>query len=251
MFGNVGRKLVLLIIGSLLFAAIGFIDDFIKVVLKRNLGLRAWQKFLLQIVCALGIMLIAIQSGIVSSVVPIPFASFSIDFGWIYLPFSVLVIVGSSNAVNLTDGLDGLVTSVTFVVSVFFAAVGLLIGDFDINLISAIVSGALLAFWMFNKHPAKVFMGDTGSLFLGGLVALLVIFANNPLILVFVGLIYIIETLSVIIQVTSFKLTGRRVFKMSPLHHHFEMCGWREQKIVAYATLITLLMCAVAMLSYL
>ncbi|MDR0930584.1 MAG: phospho-N-acetylmuramoyl-pentapeptide-transferase [Clostridiales bacterium] len=248
-FGNVGRKLVLIIVGALLFALIGFIDDYIKVVLKRNLGLRAYQKFLLQTVCAIGIMLIANSWGIVPSKVTISFSDIELSFA--FIPLAVLVIVGASNAVNLTDGLDGLVASTTFVVCIFFAAIGLLIGDFDINLLSAISAGALLAFWLFNKHPAKVFMGDTGSLFLGALVGLLAIFINNPIALIFVGLVYVIETLSVIIQVISFKLTGKRVFKMSPLHHHFEMCGWREQKIVAYATIITLIMCGVALLTYL
>lgn len=227
------------------FGIVGFIDDFIKVVLKRNLGLRAWQKLALQIIISLIFVYAGLTDGIVSTEVNIPFTSFVWDMGWFYVPFAVFVLLAVVNGVNLTDGIDGLATSVTTVVMVFFAVVSAFVLEkyTSVAVFSLALAGALLGFLLYNKNPAKVFMGDTGSLMLGGAVGALGLVINNPFILILVGVIYLVETLSVIIQVTSFKLTGKRVFKMSPIHHHFEMCDWNEKKIVRVFSLVTAVFC--------
>ena len=235
-------KVIFAFMCSLGFGIIGFIDDFIKVVLKRNLGLRAWQKLSLQIIVALVFVFVGLNTGELSTVIHIPFYNIPFDMGILYIPFAIFVILGVVNSVNLTDGIDGLATSVTVIVMLFFGIV-------DINhlsLFSYVTIGGLLGFLLFNKYPARVFMGDTGSLFLGGAVVSIALLQNNPLILIIVGLIYLIESLSVIIQVTSFKLTGKRVFKMSPIHHHFEMIGWSEKKIVRVFTGITIILSIIA-----
>ncbi len=229
------------------FGVVGFIDDFIKVVLKRNLGLRAWQKLSLQIIISLIFVFMILSRGLASTVVNIPFVDLTWDMGGIYIPFAVFVLLAVVNGVNLTDGIDGLATSVTTVVMVFFAVVSAFVLDYtSVAVFSLALAGALLGFLLYNKNPAKVFMGDTGSLMLGGAVGALALVINNPFILIMVGIIYLVETLSVIIQVTSFKLTGKRVFKMSPIHHHFEMCGWNERKIVYVFTAITLVFCVLS-----
>jgi phospho-N-acetylmuramoyl-pentapeptide-transferase len=164
---------------------------------------------------------------------------------WLYIVFILFVVTGTVNAVNLTDGLDGLCSSITCVVSLFFAYAGLLFDDNASVYFAMAVLGGLIGFLKFNKYPAKVFMGDTGSLFLGGAISVLAVGMKLPLLLIIVGFVYLFETLSVIIQVTSFKLTGKRVFKMSPIHHHFEMCGWKETKIVRVFTLVTIVLCII------
>ncbi len=223
-------KLLLMLVGSVAFGIIGFIDDYIKVVLKRNLGLTAKQKSFLQVLVAAVVLVIGLNYGIISTKIFIPFFRFYADLGWFYIPLALFVMVGVVNSVNLTDGIDGLATSVTIVVMIFFGCI--LVDQPSLSVFVNAVLGGLIGFLLFNKNPAKVFMGDTGSLFLGGAVALMSIICENPLILILVGFVYFAETLSVIIQVTSFKLTGKRVFKMTPIHHHFEMCGWKEKKIV-------------------
>ena len=229
------------------FGVVGFIDDFIKVVLKRNLGLRAWQKLSLQIIISLIFVFMILSRGLVSTVVNIPFVDLTWDMGGIYIPFAVFVLLAVVNGVNLTDGIDGLATSVTTVVMAFFAVVSAVVLEYtSVAVFSLALAGALLGFLLYNKNPAKVFMGDTGSIMLGGAVGALSLVINNPFILIMVGIIYLVETLSVIIQVTSFKLTGKRVFKMSPIHHHFEMCGWNERKIVYVFTAITLVFCVLS-----
>ena len=180
---------------------------------------------------------------LVDTKVFIPFLKFKFDFWYFYYPLVMIGIFYMVNSVNLTDGIDGLATSITSVVMLFYVVVMVLLNMPGLSLLSASALGALIAFLIFNLHPAKVFMGDTGSLFLGGLVTGIAVAQGNPFIIVLFGIVYVIESLSVVIQVTSFKLTGKRVFKMSPIHHHFEMCGYSENKIVILFSLTTLLFC--------
>lgn len=234
---------------SLGFGVIGFIDDYIKVVKKRNLGLIAWQKLLLQCALAAIYVLGLVYIGELNTEVIIPFVKNSVIMPWwLYIPFVIVVMIATVNSVNLTDGLDGLATVITIVVTLFFGIVGLFV-DSASAFFAAAVIGGLLAFFIFNRHPAKVFMGDTGSLFLGGVVSTLAIGLKMPLILIIVGFVYLFEALSVILQVASFQLTGKRIFKMSPIHHHFEMCGWKENKIVAVFKLVTIILCIVGFLA--
>ncbi|MCG8500610.1 MAG: phospho-N-acetylmuramoyl-pentapeptide-transferase [Firmicutes bacterium] len=237
------HKAVVLLLTSLGFGLIGFIDDFIKVVLKRNLGLTAIQKFMAQTVAAVIFVAYTYYANLVDGEILIPFSSFVVELEWwLYIPFAVLVILATVNSVNLTDGLDGLATGITIVVSVFFTIAAFAFKDIPAALFTAAITGGCVGFLLFNAYPAKVFMGDTGSLFLGGAISVAAIVLKLPLMLIIVGGVYLIETLSVIIQVTSFKLTGKRVFKMSPLHHHFEMTGWKETHIVALFVLATIVL---------
>ena len=243
-------EVVLVLLFSLIFGLIGFIDDFIKVILKRNLGLTEKQKSLLQILAALVFVFVSLQYGFADTSISIPFVNTTLNLPYyIYIPFVLFVIVGATNSVNLTDGVDGLASCVTIVVCAFFALCSYKMGRVDITGFCVINMAAILGFLIYNIHPAKVFMGDTGSLYLGGVVCFTSIILKLPLILIIAGGVYVLETLSVIIQVTSFKLTGKRVFKMSPIHHHFEMCGWSEKKIVTVATLATAILCMISYFS--
>lgn len=231
------------------FGLIGFLDDYIKVVLKRSMGLRPWQKLLLQILVT-GIFayyLLAVTE--IPLIMRIPFIKgYFVNFGWLDLPLLFVVVLGTVNGVNFTDGLDGLASSVTVMVATFFtvAAIGTNAG---IAPITCAVTGALLGFLLFNVHPATVFMGDTGSLALGGFVAACAYTMQMPLFLPVVGFIYVAEVLSVILQVAYFKLTGgKRILKMAPLHHHFELCGWKETKVVAVFSIVTAMLCLLAVL---
>ncbi len=235
---------------ALIFGVIGFLDDFIKVRKKRNLGLTEIQKLLLQLVAAALYLVVLRKTGHLSSDLYIPFFNVNITIPWVlYLLLSIFIIVGTVNAVNLTDGVDGLSSSVTIPVMIFYAAVAWKWGDIGASQLAAALVGGLLGFLIYNFHPAKVFMGDTGSLFLGGAVCGLAYALDMPLILILVGIIYIAETLSDIIQVTYFKLShGKRIFKMAPLHHHFEKCGWSEVKIVFVFASVTIVFCLLAYL---
>ena len=234
---------------GLCFGLVGFLDDFFKLKYKRNLGLTTVQKALLQMaVSALYLYLLYVEESLTCNLY-IPFADITIKNinPMIYIFFAMFVIVGCVNAVNLTDGVDGLSSSVTIPVMVFFAAVAIAKGKLDLALMPAVLVGALSAYLFYNWHPAKVFMGDTGSLYLGGIVCGLAFALDMPLILILVGFVYIVETLSVILQVGYFKLThGKRLFKMAPIHHHFEMCGWKEVKIVLIFTAVSAVMCVLA-----
>lgn len=231
------------------FGLVGFVDDFIKVVLKRNLGLTAWQKLLAQIAVSV-VFVVALQNmGVLTSDVLIPFTSICWDMGWLFIPFALFILVGFTNAVNLTDGLDGLATSVTAIVSLFFAAGAFLGGNGTLAVFCIALTGGCLAFLLFNHYPARVFMGDTGSLFLGGALAAAALLLKLPLVLVIAGIIYVAEALSVMLQVAWFKLTGKRIFKMSPIHHHFEMSGWNEIKIVIVFSVVTLVACGLSLLA--
>ena len=240
------RPVLMLVVVTLAFAAIGFLDDYIKVILKRNLGLTASQKFGLQFLVALAYVSWAVFGKNIDTVVRIPFTEASWNLGWFFIPFAVIVILATVNSVNLTDGLDGLATSVTLAVAVFFLLVSTVGRLFNpaVALFSSAMIGGLLGFLLYNKYPAKVFMGDTGSLALGGAVCGMAILLEEPLALLIVGFVYVMESLSVIMQVTSYQLTGKRIFKMSPIHHHFEMCGMSEKKIVAMFTAVTVVLCA-------
>jgi len=234
---------------ALVFGVIGFLDDYEKVKKHQNLGLTALQKFLLQLAAAIVFLMLMRYEGMLSPNLYIPFVNTSIPLSWpLYLVFAAFVIVGTVNAVNITDGLDGLATSVTIPVALFFVSVATWWKYTQLGIFSGALLGGLLGFLLFNFHPAKTFMGDTGSLFLGGAVAALAFAYDMPLVLILVGIVYIFETLSVILQVGYFKLThGKRIFKMAPVHHHFEMCGWSEVKIVAIFTAISAICCALAL----
>ncbi len=236
--------LLLVFLLSLAFGVIGFIDDYIKVVKKRNLGLTAAQKFSLQFLVALVFATLVAVGGGTGTVIDLPFTDIDLDLGWFYIPFVIFVMLATVNSVNLTDGLDGLATSITIVVALYYLIMSSILSNPAMLLFSSTVVGALAGFLFYNHKPAKVFMGDTGSLFLGGAVCGLAIMLRQPLTLLIVGLVYVVETLSVIMQVTSYKLTGKRIFKMSPIHHHFEMCGWSEVKIVCVFTAVTAVLCA-------
>ena len=233
---------------ALCFGFIGFLDDYTKLVKKRNLGLTSLQKAMLQMAVSALYLYVLYRLGIMSCDLYIPFVNVSLTLHpVVYIFFAMFVMIGCDNAVNLTDGVDGLCGSVTIPVMVFFTAASIAMGRLDLAVVPAALVGGLIAYLFYNWHPAKVFMGDTGSLFLGGMVCALAFALDLPLILIFVGIIYILETLSVILQVGYFKLThGKRLFKMSPIHHHFEMCGWKEEKIVISFTLVSAAMCVLA-----
>ena len=239
---------VYVLVLSLCFGFVGFLDDFFKIKHKQNMGLTSMQKFMLQLaVCAIYLYLMWKFQGMSTDLV-IPFVNKVIHINTIvYIFFAMFVMVGCVNAVNLTDGVDGLCGSVTIPVMVFFTAAAVLKGRYDVALVPAALAGGLIAYLVYNWHPAKVFMGDTGSLFLGGVVCALAFALEMPLILLLVGLVYIVETLSVILQVGYFKLThGKRIFKMAPIHHHFEMCGWKEVKVVLVFAAVSVIACIIA-----
>ena len=222
------------------FSFIGFLDDYIKAVKKRNLGLNEKQKLILQFIVAAVYMVLLYCAGDSSTIVAFPFLG-QINLSFFYYPLAMVGIVFLVNAVNLTDGIDGLSSSVTFVVALGFLVISGMLSVAPMSILSAALAGGCLGFLFWNIHPAKVFMRDTGSMFLGGMVVSLGFGVNFPLVLVFAGILYIIEALSVVIQVTSFKLTGKRVFKMSPIHHHFEMSGYGENKIVILFSAVALI----------
>ena len=238
---------------AVVYGLIGFIDDYVKVKKKRNLGLTAPQKFILQLAAVACYLALLRWSGHLTNDLYIPFFNVTFEINWVvYMIFAAFVIVGCVNAVNLTDGIDGLASGVTMPVMAFFAVTASVWNVFrggTMAIFPAALFGALAGFLVYNFHPAKVFMGDTGSLFLGAAVCGMAFAMDMPLILILVGIIYIIETLSVIIQVCYFKAThGKRIFKMTPIHHHFEMCGWSEVRIFTVFTLITVVFCALAFL---
>ena len=236
---------------SLCYGAVGFVDDFCKLIYKRNMGLTSLQKAMLQMAVSALFLYMMYRNGSMNTHLYIPFFNVSFELHpMVYIFFAMFVMVGCDNAVNLTDGVDGLSSSVTLPVMIFFTAASVALGKYDLALLPAALTGGLIAYLFYNWHPAKVFMGDTGSLFLGGVVCAMAFALEMPLVLVMVGLVYIIETLSVILQVGYFKLThGKRLFKMAPIHHHFEMCGWKEEKIVITFAAVSAVMCIVAWFS--
>ncbi|MDU4939900.1 MAG: phospho-N-acetylmuramoyl-pentapeptide-transferase [Clostridium sp.] len=238
---------MIVLYGTLAFGLIGFLDDILKIIHKDNEGLKSGQKFILQILFSVALAYYGYK--FVGTSISIPFADFAIDLKWIYIPFVIFYYAAITNAVNLTDGLDGLATSVSVLVFTFFSILAFNMGHYSVAVFAIALVGALIGFLKFNAYKAMVFMGDTGSLALGGALATIMMVLKTPLVVLIVGGIYVAETLSVVIQVTSFKLTGKRVFKMAPLHHHFEQCGWSEVKIVTVFSIITLILCIIGFVS--
>lgn len=241
-------EIIPILVATVGFGIIGFLDDFIKVVMKRSLGLRAIQKIVAQIAVTALFAYLLITMTDVGTEIYIPFSNATIDLGIWFLPFIFFVMIGTTNSVNLTDGLDGLASGVTVLVATFFAVVSWGEGS-GIVPITAAAAGSLLGFLIFNTYPAKVFMGDTGSLALGGFVAATAIMLKMPLFLIIVGLVYVLEALSVIIQVGYYKKTKKRIFKMAPLHHHFELSGWPESKVVAIFCITTAVLCLIGLIA--
>jgi len=227
---------------------IGFVDDFCKLFKKQNKGLLPWQKVVLQLLIGVLYLVFMIRFGGLTTVLYLPYLGIELELGIFYYALALVIILGFVNSVNLTDGVDGLASGVTLVVGIFFAVAAHLISDRSLILTAACIIGGTLGFLVYNFHPARVFMGDTGSLFLGGIVVGAAFQLNNPLILLVIGFIYLCEAASVILQVGYFKLThGKRLFKMAPIHHHFEKCGWGENRIVFTFSGITLLFAVLAL----
>ncbi|MBP2026672.1 phospho-N-acetylmuramoyl-pentapeptide-transferase [Acetoanaerobium pronyense] len=246
--GKYSSELAFALSFMLLFGFVGFLDDYIKVVLKRSLGLRAYQKIILQFGFALILSIYHLNTSPMGTELIVPFFNdITLDLKIFYVPFLVFVIVAITNSVNLTDGLDGLASSVTFIVALFFMLVSGYMGYGHLSIFMAAVAGGCLGFLRVNRYPARVFMGDTGSMALGGAIAAAAVILNISLIVPIVGFIYFAESLSVIIQVISFKFFKKRVFKMSPIHHHFELSGWKETKVVKVFYLTTFILCIIGL----
>ncbi len=243
-------KIIPILFLTLGFGIIGFLDDYLKVVLRRSDGLLPWQKFLLQVVVTAVFVFYLLNYTDVSLAMLIPFWSgHYLNIGWLAVPLLFMAVIGTVNGVNFTDGLDGLASSVTIMVAVFFTVVSVGMNS-GIEPITCAVVGGLMGFLLFNVFPASVFMGDTGSLALGGFVAGTAYMLQMPLFILIVGLIYLIEVISVIMQVTYFKMThGKRIFKMAPIHHHFELCGWSETRVVAGFSIVTAILCLIGLLA--
>ena len=247
LWGSFTPHIIIALVLTLGHALIGFLDDYIKVVMKRNLGLTAKQKFLLQFLLA-GAYVYFAETHLQNTTLWIPLVNMNFDFGWAYYALAFILLVGTTNAVNLTDGLDGLVSFVSIPVTLAFAFIAFMQGMLDVSGFALGLTGACLGFLLFNRHPAQVFMGDTGSLALGGGIAALALLTHTELLLVIIGGVYVAEAMSVIIQVTYFRLTGgKRIFRMSPLHHHYELGGWNEVKVVRVFTFVSFLLSAVGL----
>ncbi|EGT0689860.1 phospho-N-acetylmuramoyl-pentapeptide-transferase [Clostridium perfringens] len=247
MVGNPTDEAMIALYSFVGFGFVGFLDDLLKIIKKKNEGLTSGQKMILLLMVSGFLTWYAYKY--IGTSINIPFLNGQINFGLFYIPFVMFYFAGVTNAVNLTDGLDGLATSVTVLVTTFLGIISYNLGHISLAIFCVALAGALLAFLRFNAFPARVFMGDTGSLALGGAVAMVALILKMPLILVLIGIIYVIETLSVILQVASFKLTGKRIFKMAPIHHHFEQLGWSETKIVSVFSIITVVFCFIAFAS--
>ena len=246
-WGNFTPHVLMALVLTLGHALIGFLDDYIKVVMKRNLGLTAKQKFLLQFILA-GAYVYFAETHLQNTTLWVPLVNITFDFSWAYYALAFILLVGTTNAVNLTDGLDGLVSFVSVPVTLAYAFIAYMQGMLDVSGFALGLTGACLGFLLFNRHPAQVFMGDTGSLALGGGVAALALLTHTELLLVIIGGIYVAEATSVIIQVAYFRLTGgKRFFRMAPLHHHFELGGWKEVKVVECFTIVSFLLSAVGL----
>ena len=232
------------------FGLVGFLDDYIKVVMKRSLGLRAWQKMLGQTIVTGVFVYYLLNVMKLGTEIIIPFTNGATwNLGILYIPFVFVALLGTVNGVNFTDGLDGLASGVTVLVATFFTVIAIGIGS-GIHPITGAVVGSLLGFLIYNVYPARVFMGDTGSLALGGFVAATAFVLKMPLFILIIGMIYFVEVLSVMIQVTYFKMTGgKRIFKMAPIHHHFELCGWSETRVVAVFSIVTAILCLIALMA--
>ncbi|MBR2328228.1 MAG: phospho-N-acetylmuramoyl-pentapeptide-transferase [Clostridia bacterium] len=244
-------RVVIVIIGTLLFGAIGFADDFIKVVMKRNLGLSVVQKFVLQFLFAGAFVAAMAVMGYTTTEIKLPFTDTMLDLGIFYYPLTILVIVFFNNSFNLADGIDGLLSAESVPAFATVALVALSMGFDDMAIMITSVIGAVLGFLIFNMNPAKIFMGDTGSLFLGGLFVLSGVALDLTLMIFLAGIMTVVESLSVLLQVGYYKIShGKRLFKMSPIHHHFELSGWSENKIVVVFTVVTFVFCLIAFFAF-
>ena len=245
---TVAKNILPLLFVSIGFGLIGFIDDFKKLVLKNTKGLKPAAKMLGLLIVAVAYTLFLTKVLNIGTDIYIPFGKNSITLPiWLYIPFAIFVMLATTNAINLTDGIDGLSSSVTTIILTCLTVIGIIFNIKEVTLFGSCLSGACLGFLLFNLYPSKVMMGDTGSLLLGGAVAAMALYLKMPLLLIIIAIIPILETLSVIIQVTHYKRTGNRVFKMAPLHHHFELSGWKENKVVSIFSIITLIACIIGL----
>ena len=247
---NASTKILPILLASVGFGIVGFVDDFKKLVLKNTEGLNPKLKMFGLLIIATIYTLYLVRVINIGTDIAIPFLNMSIELpGWLYIVFTIVVMLGATNAVNLTDGVDGLSASVLFIITGTLSTIAFKLGSVSTSIFASIVSGSCAGFLIYNMYKAKVFMGDTGSLLLGGVISSIAIYLKNPLILVIIAIIPVIETVSVILQVLYFRKTGKRLFRMSPLHHHFELSGWRENKVVSVFSFITLLACMLGVLS--
>lgn len=245
---EMAKNILPLLFVSLGFGLVGFVDDFKKLVLKNTKGLKPAYKMIGLLIIAVAFTIFLCQTA--GTQTYIPFVKTYIEMPiWLYIPFAICVMLATTNAINLTDGVDGLATSVTSIILTCLTVVGILFGIKEISIFGGILIGTCLGFLLFNLHPAKVMMGDTGSLLLGGAIAGMALYLKMPLILVLIAFIPVMETLSVILQVGYFKKTGNRIFKMAPLHHHFELSGWNENTVVSIFSIITLVLCVIGLAS--
>ncbi len=245
---EVANKMLPLLLVSIGMGLIGFIDDFKKLVLKNTKGLKPSYKMLGLLIISVAYVVYLVYGIKIGTDTYIPIMKEYISMPvYLYIPFAIIVILATTNAINLTDGIDGLSSSVSAIIITCLTIIGILFGIEEIGIFGSVVVGAVLGFLMFNLHPAKVFMGDTGSLLLGGVISAIALYMKMPLLLIIIALVPVLETLSVIIQVTYFKKTGNRVFKMAPLHHHFELSGWKESKVVIVFSAVTLVLCIVGL----
>lgn len=245
--GYVKSDAIVVLLAFIGFGFVGFLDDMLKIIHRNNLGLRSWQKMVLLLIVSGALSYYAYIH--VGTDVHVPFTKIFLDYGWFYIPFVIIYFAGATNAVNLTDGLDGLATSVTILVTTFFAIISYSLGQTSLAIFCVVLAGSLLGFLRFNAFPARIFMGDTGSLALGGAISTVALLLQMPWVLFIVGGIYVVETLSVILQVGSFKIRKKRIFKMAPIHHHFEFYGWSEVKIVSVFSIITVILCFIGFLA--
>lgn len=250
MAGRYNDEGMIALYSFLAFGFVGLLDDGLKIYHKKNLGLRAYQKMMLLFIASLVVTYYGYSNPNIGSNIIIPFTGKSFDLGIYYIPFVIFYFLSVTNAVNLTDGLDGLASTITILIMTFFTIVSFTNSHYSLSIFSAVVTGGLLGFLRYNSYPAQVFMGDTGSLALGGAVAAVAMILKVELLVIIVGGIYVLEALSVIIQVASYKLTRKRVFKMAPIHHHFELSGWHETKIVSVFSIITVILCLIGFLSF-
>ncbi len=247
---NVAYNLLPLLIATIGFGIVGFVDDFKKLVLNNTEGLKPKYKMLGLLIISVAFSVYLTKVMNIGTDIIIPFAKTNVTLPiWAFIPFSILVMLATTNAINLTDGIDGLSTSVTTIILTCLTVIGIILGVKEIVIFGASLIGICLAFLLFNLHPAKVFMGDTGSLLLGGAVSVMAIYLKLPILLLIIAIIPVLETLSDIIQVAHYKRTGKRIFKMAPLHHHFELSGWHENTIVSVFSIITLMACLVGLIA--
>ena len=247
---ELANKLLPILLLTIGFGLIGFIDDFKKLVLKNTKGLKPSYKMLGLLIISVAYVIYLVYGLNIGTDTYIPFIKQSINIPvYLYIPFAIIVILATTNAINLTDGIDGLSSSVSTIIITCLTIVGIALKVEEIGIFGSIVIGAVLGFLMFNLHPAKVFMGDTGSLLLGGVISSMALYVKMPLLLIIIAFVPVIETLSVIIQVAYFKKTGNRIFKMAPIHHHFELSGWKENKVVIVFSLLTLVLCVIGLKS--